>query len=229
MVVTAIHSGTVNNVIPDSCLIKGSSRDFSAASASTITQRLEEIGTMPCDGQRSLEPRHLSLATTNRRYHLQCTPPASASVSRAALTCGTPIRCSSTPRPRPTMLCVLARASLVPIRSLPRTSLCSPPVRTLLPLVRAAPLLGCDPRCSSIATHTHTWPDRSLRLRSAEDFSFFTRAKPGCFFFLGGQEAGRTNAICHSTQYDFNDHCIPLGVALWVRLVEDRFDAQLYD
>ena len=62
----------------------------------------------------------------------------------------------------------------------------------------------------------------------AEDFAYFLQHRPGCFFFLGGKEAGRTNAMCHSTQYDYNDNILPIGISMWVRLVEDRFGVTLY-
>jgi hippurate hydrolase len=52
--------------------------------------------------------------------------------------------------------------------------------------------------------------------------------KPGCFFFLGTQEEGRTNALNHSSDFEFNDSVIPSAVAFWVRLVEDRLNVSLF-
>jgi hippurate hydrolase len=68
-----------------------------------------------------------------------------------------------------------------------------------------------------------------LPILASEDFAYYTRERPGCFFFLGGAEPGRTNAMCHATDYEFNDRLIEKGVAMWVRLVEDRLGVRLYD
>ena len=70
--------------------------------------------------------------------------------------------------------------------------------------------------------------DGDLPIMGAEDFAYFLQHRPGCFFFLGGKEAGRTNAVCHSTQFDYNDNVLPIAIAMWIRLVEDRFGAALY-
>jgi metal-dependent amidase/aminoacylase/carboxypeptidase family protein len=70
---------------------------------------------------------------------------------------------------------------------------------------------------------------KDLPVLASEDFAYFTQERPGCFFFLGGMEQGRSNSVCHSTSYDFNDKCIRLGVAVWVRLIEDRFGVELFE
>ena len=53
----------------------------------------------------------------------------------------------------------------------------------------------------------------------AEDFSFMLRVRPGAYFRIGqgGAGAGR---MLHNTRYDFNDAILPLGGALFARLVE---------
>ncbi|MEL6318107.1 MAG: M20 aminoacylase family protein [Pseudomonadota bacterium] len=50
----------------------------------------------------------------------------------------------------------------------------------------------------------------------AEDFSFLSRAVPGCFIFTGNGDS----ASLHHPNYDFNDAALPFGVAYWTRLVE---------
>ena len=67
-----------------------------------------------------------------------------------------------------------------------------------------------------------------LPILAAEDFAFFTRERPGCFFFMGTGEDGRSNALCHATDFDFNDNLIAPGISMWVRLVEDRLGKALY-
>ncbi|CAM3813216.1 Hydrolase [Bordetella sputigena] len=61
----------------------------------------------------------------------------------------------------------------------------------------------------------------------AEDFSFYLQKKPGCYFFLGAgdgehRDAGHGLGPCalHNGSYDFNDRVIPVGVSLWIRLVQ---------
>ena len=61
----------------------------------------------------------------------------------------------------------------------------------------------------------------------AEDFSFFLREKPGCYFLIGNGDGshradghGGGPCLLHNPSYDFNDALIPLGGTMWVRLAE---------
>ena len=61
----------------------------------------------------------------------------------------------------------------------------------------------------------------------AEDFSFYLREKPGCYFLIGNgdgrhRSAGHGGGPCmlHNASYDFNDELIALGGSMWVQLVE---------
>merc|ERR1711972_1276375 len=70
-----------------------------------------------------------------------------------------------------------------------------------------------------------------LPMLGGEDFSFFLKERPGCFFFLGTQElllrglasydgdddTPRSNCICHGTSFDFNDNVLPRAVSMFVR------------
>lgn len=81
-----------------------------------------------------------------------------------------------------------------------------------------------------------------LPMLGGEDFSFFVKERPGCFFFLGtqelllrglssyegGEDTPRTNCMCHGTTYDFNDNVLPRAVLMFLRIVEDRFGVELY-
>jgi amidohydrolase len=52
-----------------------------------------------------------------------------------------------------------------------------------------------------------------------EDFSFYGRHVPACFFFLGLRPEGAERvAGLHQPEFDFNDEAIPLGVQLMVAL-----------
>jgi amidohydrolase len=61
----------------------------------------------------------------------------------------------------------------------------------------------------------------------AEDFSYFLREKPGCYFLIGNgdgshRSAGHGEGPCmlHNASYDFNDELIAVGGSMWVRLAE---------
>lgn len=100
-------------------------------------------------------------------------------------------------------------------------------------------------RCAAKLTDslaTKTTPE-GLPMLGGEDFSFYLKERPGCFFFLGtqelllrglssyegGEDTPRSNCMCHGTTYDFNDNVLPRAVLMFVRIVEDRFGVQLYE
>lgn len=57
-------------------------------------------------------------------------------------------------------------------------------------------------------------------LLGSEDFGVFAREVPGCFAFIGnGTEPGRGGTPLHSSNYDFNDEILDLGVQFYVTLV----------
>ena len=84
-------------------------------------------------------------------------------------------------------------------------------------------------------------PD-DLPIMVGEDFAFYLQHKPGCFFFLGTKELQlqglstisgfeaqpRSNCICHGATFDFNDNALPRAIAMYIRIVEDRFGITLY-
>jgi amidohydrolase len=54
---------------------------------------------------------------------------------------------------------------------------------------------------------------------AAEDFSFYGRELPACFFFLGLRPEGQpTYPNLHAPTFNFNDDAIPVGVATMVEL-----------
>ena len=55
-----------------------------------------------------------------------------------------------------------------------------------------------------------------------EDFSYLLNEKPGSYLYIG-QEDGNHKAHLHTTQYDFNDNLLPLGVNYWIELVKKFF------
>ena len=55
-------------------------------------------------------------------------------------------------------------------------------------------------------------------LLGSEDFGFMLNERPGAYILLGN---GDTRPL-HHPYYDFNDEALPYGIALWVRLIEER-------
>ncbi|MEQ3747875.1 MAG: amidohydrolase [Celeribacter sp.] len=53
---------------------------------------------------------------------------------------------------------------------------------------------------------------------AGDDFAEFGSRVPGCYVWLGMGET-RENGQHHNTNYDFNDACIPHGVAFWQAVV----------
>ncbi|MEM1024891.1 MAG: M20 family metallopeptidase [Myxococcota bacterium] len=62
-------------------------------------------------------------------------------------------------------------------------------------------------------------------ITGGEDFAFYTREIPGAYFFLGaGQPDGETPG-CHHPDFDFDDELIPLGLQMFLGLVQDRLSS----
>ncbi len=55
-----------------------------------------------------------------------------------------------------------------------------------------------------------------------EDFSYLLEKKPGTYLYLG-QGDNDHKAHLHTTNYDFNDNLLPVGVNFWVELVKQYF------
>lgn len=82
----------------------------------------------------------------------------------------------------------------------------------------------------------------------SEDFSYYLKEKPGCYFFIGNSSAeseghkGRSDlqektidfglkhlaihgaCMTHDPNYDFNDEIIPIGASIFVKLVENKLE-----
>lgn len=56
-----------------------------------------------------------------------------------------------------------------------------------------------------------------------EDFSFLLNEKPGSYLYIG-QKDEKHKAFLHTTEYDFNDNILPIGVNFWVNLVNKYFN-----
>ena len=47
-----------------------------------------------------------------------------------------------------------------------------------------------------------------------EDFSYFSREAPGCFFLIGGATPGQPKPLHHHPRFDVDERSLPLGAAL---------------
>jgi len=64
--------------------------------------------------------------------------------------------------------------------------------------------------------------DERLPVFGAEDFSYFSQERPGCFFFLSS--ARNEGDVLHTNKFNAHDGVIPLASEMWLRLIEDRFE-----
>ncbi|TDH73081.1 hypothetical protein CCR75_003706 [Bremia lactucae] len=72
--------------------------------------------------------------------------------------------------------------------------------------------------------------EEGLPLMAAEDFSYFLQERKGCFFFLGTKEEGDSDKLraLHSDYFDFNDKALPLGIRVFMGILQARLKCELY-
>lgn len=61
--------------------------------------------------------------------------------------------------------------------------------------------------------------ENCIPVMASEDFAVFLQEKPGNYLFIGNGNTG-SGCTLHNPHYDFNDRILPMGVAYWIRLVE---------
>jgi hippurate hydrolase len=61
--------------------------------------------------------------------------------------------------------------------------------------------------------------DDALPLMGSEDFAHMLQQCPGSYVLIGNGKGPGAPSV-HNPGYDFNDRCLPRGVAFWARLVE---------
>jgi hippurate hydrolase len=66
----------------------------------------------------------------------------------------------------------------------------------------------------------HNVTDLPRPMMGSEDFAFMLNERPGSYFLLG---TGRTDndPPLHHPRFDFNDDALPIGVSMWVEVVEE--------
>ena len=55
-----------------------------------------------------------------------------------------------------------------------------------------------------------------------EDFSYMLNKKPGSYLYIGQQDKDH-NSYLHTSNYDFKDNLLPIGVNFFVKLVHNFF------
>ena len=94
------------------------------------------------------------------------------------------------------------------------------------PVTRNDP--GATKRLRSIAStviESANVLDREHPTMGGEDFSYYGRRVPACFFFLGLRPADMaTYPNLHTPQFDFNDDALPVGMSLMAALALEPLD-----
>jgi hippurate hydrolase len=69
-----------------------------------------------------------------------------------------------------------------------------------------------------------------MPLSASEDFSFYLKKKPGCFWMFGTKRPGEIQEkVLHTSTYDYNDNLISSGAYFYIRLCEDRLGINLLE
>ena len=59
-------------------------------------------------------------------------------------------------------------------------------------------------------------------MAGGEDFAYFAAEVPAAYFFLGAGREGEDTPSCHHPDFDFDDGLIPVGMRMFLGLVQDR-------
>jgi metal-dependent amidase/aminoacylase/carboxypeptidase family protein len=65
-----------------------------------------------------------------------------------------------------------------------------------------------------------------LPLMCSEDFGVYADYVPGCLFLLGGEDED-CNYVIHSSNYDFNDKTLGVGIEVFLRIIEAKSNVQI--
>ncbi|KAF0694311.1 Aste57867_14807 [Aphanomyces stellatus] len=64
---------------------------------------------------------------------------------------------------------------------------------------------------------------------ASEDFAFFLHERPGCFYFIGTKDENELqNRTIHSDTFDFNDAILPIGVRMFLEILQNRLACSLF-
>ena len=82
-----------------------------------------------------------------------------------------------------------------------------------IPIVNDAAMTGLVHRVAADLLGEENVDEGPLEM-GAEDFSYFAREAPGCFFDLGGATPGEPVRRHHHPRFDVDERCLPVGAAL---------------
>ncbi len=102
-------------------------------------------------------------------------------------------------------------------------------VRAELELAPGYPVVMNDPVCTAAVQRVGAAivgapqvSDVGLPIAGGEDFAYMAQATRGAFFFVGtGDESGGV-PTCHHPDFDFDDTMIPIGIRMFLGLVDDH-------
>lgn len=58
---------------------------------------------------------------------------------------------------------------------------------------------------------------------ASEDFAYYTKEIPGCYFFLGSAKCDNDNLL-HTENFNFNDNLISFASDFWVKIAESKLE-----
>jgi amidohydrolase len=101
-----------------------------------------------------------------------------------------------------------------------------------LDLKTGYPVLVNDPRCADAVARVGAdligadkVSSAGLPMAGGEDFAYFAQQAPSAYFFLGAKRPGEDTPVCHHPDFDFDDRLLPLGIRMFLGLVDDRLAA----
>ncbi|MHB8377813.1 MAG: M20 metallopeptidase family protein [Dehalococcoidia bacterium] len=69
---------------------------------------------------------------------------------------------------------------------------------------------------------------REKRITGSDDMAYFLERAPGAYFLLGAGDPARSERFPHHhPRFDFDERCIPLGIELALRIIEEATGSQL--
>lgn len=95
-------------------------------------------------------------------------------------------------------------------------------LRRIAPVVNAAAPTEVARRAVIRALGQDALTTRRDPVMAGDDFSEFGSRVPGCYVHLGMGPMRPGSGQHHGTNYDFNDACIPAGVAFWCAVVAEE-------
>lgn len=62
--------------------------------------------------------------------------------------------------------------------------------------------------------------DHDCQTMAAEDFSYFLKERPGCFFFVGSSPSTTEVLAHHKSTFDIDERALDIGASVFVNLIE---------